>query len=442
MIFNNPFLQRTNQQLKDGHARDLIIIFSIQGFALLTSLGISLIVTNLLGAAAYGAYSFGFSAVNLLAVFCCMGYEQLALKEIPAMQVDGKINFIRGYFLYSLRNVAIVSVLVSLLLFCFSYLFQKPSDELLRCGLWLAIPVLPLIALLNLRLSWLRSFHFNALSQIPDKVIRPALFLVTLLICYFLWKEEMNVTIIILLSGVSIVIAFIVSQLLVANKIGNIVAGIPPAYDRMNWTKVAFSLLLVNGMYFYLSQIQILALGSLKGAKETGVFAIASRLSDLEGYMLFAMNVVLAPMISKLFAENKIRELQKLITSSLRIGFFFSLPIIICFLIFPSLFLGFFGDEFGEGKFALILLTLSQVVNFATGSVGYLLTMTGNQSTAILLLIIASLLTTLLCILLIPALGINGAAIAAAVNNVVLNVLMAIAVKRKTGINATLLNFK
>jgi O-antigen/teichoic acid export membrane protein len=158
--------------------------------------------------------------------------------------------------------------------------------------------------------------------------------------------------------------------------------------------------------------------------------------------MLFAMNVVLAPLISKLFAENNVQELQRVIRNSLRIGFLVSLPLIICFLFFPGFFLSFFGDEFGSGKFALIMLTISQVVNFATGSVGYLLTMTGHQRTAIQLLVLCALLTTLLSVLLIPDYGINGAAVAAATNNIVLNVLMAIAVYKKIGINSTLLSFK
>ncbi len=55
------------------------------------------------------------------------------------------------------------------------------------------------------------------------------------------------------------------------------------------------------------------------------------------------------------------------------------------------------------------MLTISQVVNFATGSVGYLLTMTGHQRTAIQLLVLCALLTTLLSVLLIPKFGVNGA---------------------------------
>ncbi len=441
--FTKKFFENNPESVSQRkYVREILMIFCIQGFALVSSLAISLLITNLLGAAAYGAYSYGFSWVNLLAVFSCMGYEQLALKEIPSYRVQERSDFIRGYFLHSMKMVLIVSVLVSAMLFGVSWFLRQPADEMLRKSLWLAAPVLPVIALINLRLSWLRSFHFNVQSQLPDKVIRPAIFLLSVLGCYWLWKDDLNVWLIILLSAGSIVIALLAGNFFIRKKITGAIGVIPPAYLRWQWTKVAFSLLLVNGIYFYLSQLQIIAIGSLRGAKDTGIFAIAVRLSDLEGYLLFAMNVVLAPVISKLFAENNLPELQRVITNSLRIGFLFSLPIIVCFLFFPTFFLGFFGDEFGEGKFALILLTISQVVNFATGSVGYLLTMTGHQRTAIKLLFLCALLTTLLSILLIPRYGVSGAAIAAATNNIVLNVLMAIAVHRKIGINSTLLYFK
>ncbi|MEO5673912.1 MAG: oligosaccharide flippase family protein [Chitinophagales bacterium] len=422
--------------------RDILVVFCIQGFALITSLAISLIITNLLGAAAYGTFSYGFSWVNLLAVFSCMGYEQLALKEIPSYRLQQRGDLIRGYFRHSIKMVAIVSVATSLLLFAATFYFNIPEDDILRKGLWLAIPVLPLIAFINLRLSWIRSFHFNALSQLPDKVVRPAIFLAAIAVGYFILKENLSIHIVIILSGASILAAYVISKYLTAKKIESEFREIPPSFLRWQWTKVAFSLLLVNGIYFYLSQLQIILLGSLTDARSTGIYAIASRLSDLEGYMLFAINVVLAPVISRLFAEKSMAELQRVITSSLRIGFMLSLPVIICFLFFPLFFLNFFGDEFGDGEFALILLTISQVVNFATGSVGYLLTMTGHHRSAIQLLILCALLTTLLSILLIPDFGVNGAAIASATNNIVLNVLMAIVVYRRLGINATLLNWK
>src|SRR5438552_13912222 len=112
------FIQQLRKNFLTAHSRELFIVFTIQVFALLSSLAISLLITNLLGAAAYGAYSYGFSWVNLLAVFSCMGYEQLALKEIPSYRVQQRNDFIRGYFRHSVKMVLTVSVLVSAVLFC------------------------------------------------------------------------------------------------------------------------------------------------------------------------------------------------------------------------------------------------------------------------------------------------------------------------------------
>jgi O-antigen/teichoic acid export membrane protein len=432
----------TREWLFSHHAKELLFVFSIQAFSLIASLAISLIITNILGAAAYGVFSYGFSWVNLLAVFSCMGFEQLALKELPAYRVQGRKDLMHGYFRYAMKRILFISIVVSLALFLLSWLTMQPKDDMLRKGLWLAIPVLPVIAMINLRFSWLRSFQFNVLSQFPDKLLRPLLLLIFLGFSFFFFRDSLNVWMVIIMSGISIVLALLVGNYYVRKKVLSSIVAIPPSYEKLQWSKVAFSLFMVNGIYFYLSQLQILVLGSFRGAAETGVYAIASRLSDLEGYMLFSLNVVLAPIISKLFAEGKIVELQSVITRSLWFGFFFSLPVIISFLFFPAFFLHLFGDEFTSGTFVLVLLTLSQVVNFATGSVGYMLTMTGHHKAAIRLLVLCALLTTALSFLLVPTFGKNGAAIAAATNSVVLNVLMSIAVYKKTGINSTLLRIR
>ncbi len=441
-FFRSITIADIREWLQGRHARDLLFVFSIQVFSLIASLLISLTITNLLGAAAYGIFSYGFSWVNLLAVFSCMGYEQLALKELPAYKVENKLGLMRGYFRYATKRILIISITLSVVLFLFSYLLEHPEDHLLRRGLWLALPALPIIAMINLRFAWLRSFQFNTLSQLPDKVLRPLLLLLLLWVGYFFYGPSMNVWMVITMSVASILVALLTGNNFVNRKVVTVVLGAEPAFDKAAWNKTALSLLMVNGIYFYLTQVQILILGSFRGASETGVFAIATRLSDLEGYMLFALNVVMAPLISKLYSEGKISELQSVITRSLWFGFLFSAPLIFCFLCYPEFFLGLFGEEFEEGSFVLILLTLSQIVNFSTGSVGYMLTMTGHHKIAMQILAVCALITTGLSFLLIPVYGMEGAAISAASNNVVLNVAMAIAVFRKTGINSTLFRIK
>src|SRR5580765_3568470 len=100
-LFKSLTWKNIRDWLKSRHARELFLVFSIQAFSLFASLAISLIITNLLGAAAYGIFSYGFSWVNLLAVFSCMGFEQLALKELPSYQVQNRLDLMKGYFIYA-----------------------------------------------------------------------------------------------------------------------------------------------------------------------------------------------------------------------------------------------------------------------------------------------------------------------------------------------------
>jgi O-antigen/teichoic acid export membrane protein len=80
LIEQKIFGADTSTMVQGGYVKEIAVVFCIQGFALISSLAISLIITNLLGAEAYGTYSYGFSWINLLAVFSCLGYVQRALK--------------------------------------------------------------------------------------------------------------------------------------------------------------------------------------------------------------------------------------------------------------------------------------------------------------------------------------------------------------------------
>ncbi|HUM46756.1 MAG TPA: oligosaccharide flippase family protein [Chitinophagales bacterium] len=134
-ILKSLTIKNIREWLNGGHARELVMVFCIQATSLVASLLISLFISNLLGAAAYGVFSYGFSWVNLLAVFSCMGFEQLALKELPAYRVQGRKELIRGYFLYAKRRILLISCSVTAILFFTAYFLQHPADEMLRNGL-------------------------------------------------------------------------------------------------------------------------------------------------------------------------------------------------------------------------------------------------------------------------------------------------------------------
>ena len=96
--------------------------------------------------------------------------------------------------------------------------------------------------------------------------------------------------------------------------------------------------------------------------------------------------------------------------------------------------LSMFGDSFTAASGALRILLLGQLVNAATGSVGSLLTMTGHERAAAVVLAVAAAAQIALGLVLIPRLGAEGAALANTASLVGWNAVMAVLVWKKLGI--------
>lgn len=94
-----------------------------------------------------------------------------------------------------------------------------------------------------------------------------------------------------------------------------------------------------------------------------------------------------------------------------------------------------FGDgrEFLVGMDSLFILLIGQLISVLCGSVLVLLNMTGNQWTVQTILVTAAILNIMLNAILIPNLGIEGAAWATTISTIFWNVWGIRAVRKKLG---------
>ena len=120
---------------------------------------------------------------------------------------------------------------------------------------------------------------------------------------------------------------------------------------------------------------------------------------------------------------------------SVRIMLLVSVPVTLFILLFPEWLMSMFGDAFTAAATALMILTIGQFVNIATGSVGYLLSMTGNETKVRDNVVISGILSVALGIILIPYYGVIGAAIAYACGVASQNLLGVYQVKKYLGFN-------
>jgi O-antigen/teichoic acid export membrane protein len=167
--------------------------------------------------------------------------------------------------------------------------------------------------------------------------------------------------------------------------------------------------------------LNTLLVGALVSLKAAGIYTAATRLLVLGNFALLAVINVVGPQISDLLTRenrDRARVVYQTATSWLMLLTF---PVYFILAVFSPLLLRVFGPEFVAGRTALLILSLAMLVSMATGPVDVVLLMGGKSSWNLLNTAVALVLNVALNLLLLPHLGIEGAAIAWAVSIVVNN---------------------
>ena len=138
-------------------------------------------------------------------------------------------------------------------------------------------------------------------------------------------------------------------------------------------------------------------------------------------------------MFASLYKEGKIDQLRKLSRLACRANIAAAMiPVFVC-VVFPEFVMQLFGNEFVTAAPLLVVLSLGQLVNVATGSVGFLLIMSGNERTMKYITIVSSILSLTLLVTLSHWHGVLGAAWAMAVGLAIQNLAALYYVKRYLG---------
>jgi O-antigen/teichoic acid export membrane protein len=143
---------------------------------------------------------------------------------------------------------------------------------------------------------------------------------------------------------------------------------------------------------------------------------------------------MVAPKFSELFHAGKIADLFYVAKRSAKLIFWTTVPILLGLLVLgKSLLVSVFGPEFALAYPSLVCLVLGQAVNSISGSTGHFMNMTGHQSNLRNIMMIAAVNNVVLNLILIPFVGIFGAALAAMASVSLWNVWTLIFIKRKYG---------
>ena len=175
--------------------------------------------------------------------------------------------------------------------------------------------------------------------------------------------------------------------------------------------------------------------GAYVPPEELAILAVAQRTAMLTSFVLMAVNLVVAPKFAALYIQGKSEQLENIALKATKLMVLFALPIIGFMLIFPEWLMWLFGEQYKSGANLLRILALGQFVNVMTGSVGYLLSMSGHERDLRNVVFISGPMAIILALVLTPLYGVTGAAVATAFALASQNLLAVGMVKRRLGFN-------
>lgn len=175
-------------------------------------------------------------------------------------------------------------------------------------------------------------------------------------------------------------------------------------------------------------------LAAFEHGTQLDAYAAAARVSQVLLLFLTSLNLVFSPFAADLHARGERERLDELFKRSTRWALTATLPLLIVLFVAADDVLRAFSGRFEAGDGALRILLAGQAANVATGSVGFILIMTGFTWLDLVDNVVGVVLLVGLAVGLTAAFGIEGTATAAALSIAALNVVRLVQVRARIGI--------
>lgn len=161
-----------------------------------------------------------------------------------------------------------------------------------------------------------------------------------------------------------------------------------------------------------LEWIDVLVVAAFRSPAEAGVYALCTRIVRAGLVVETAVRVAVAPRIATLLGKGDVGAASVLFTAMTRVVILASWPLFLVLIVFAPTVLGVFGEGFASGGPALVILSVAMMLRLATGIVQSLLLMGGRSHYQMGNKMAAVVVNLGLNLLLVPAYGIVGAAVA------------------------------
>jgi O-antigen/teichoic acid export membrane protein len=278
-----------------------------------------------------------------------------------------------------------------------------------------------------------RGFGHILQAYIPGFLARPAIFLGLVAALYYAAQTiTASLTMMCMLAVVAAVTLYQWIRIVRSPPAG------PPntrtKWHWRHWLAVSLPVLLVEGQYLLLSNLDIIMLKHWVAPNEIAKYFAAARTIAPLTFIYFAVSAVASHQLAKAHSAGDRDQLTGNMRRYITCTFWPTVAGLFVIMVIGQFLLDLYGKGFREGYSLFPILAVGILFQAATGPLRHLLMMTGNQNALAQTLTASTLLNIVLNVLLIPHWGIAGAAIATSASLSAACLSMAAVAYRRLGI--------
>ena len=434
-----PPASDTDARLTRRLARGAAGTFALNVASSVLNLLIAVVLTRVLSLPDYGLVVFVIAVVMLLSVPAGLGLDRLLTRRVAVHDRRGELADARAVVSGS-RTLALAAAgLIGAGAAIVTLIASAGVASPVAIAMWVGLAALPLATWNRVQQGATLGMRRIVAAQAPEMLVRPLAFISFVGLAVLIVGIPLSPQLVLGLFVLSFGCAVAIGTLFLVRGM-RAPGGSAGAKRTFPSIRSAASFAILSGAAVINNQAGIILLGILATTELSGLYGAAARLALLIPFALTAINAVLSPTAARLWDAGRLEELRRLVTLSARVTLVCSLPPTLAFILFGGWFLDLaYPPAFRAAAPALAILSLGQLANAAMGSAGALLTMAHRERQAAFGVSIGAGVTVVASVLLIPVMGVEGAAWAGALSLATWNVWLAVMTRRELGIDSTAL---
>jgi O-antigen/teichoic acid export membrane protein len=413
-------------------------VFLVRVGSALVALGSQVLLARWMGSFEFGIYIYVWTWVLMIGALSDVGLSSAARRFIPEYIELKSFDRLRGFLAGSRWLAFAIATVIGAVGALGVTLLAPWLDHFVIIPLYLACVTIPIYGVVQVQAGIAQSYDWPNLALMPFYIWRQLAITVLMGAIWLIGAPTSAVTAMIVAVATTWAVTMVQLGLLNRRLKEEVPAG-PKIYEAKTWLATSMPIFVVEGFYLLLTYVDIISIEHFGSPHDVAVYYAGARLLAIVAFVYFAIAGATTHKFTEYHVAGDRQRLASFFRETVRWTFWPSLVACAAILALGRPLLSLFGAGFESGYGVMFILAIGMLARAAVGPAERLLNMLGERKQCAAVYAIAFAINLTLCVILIPRIGIEGAAIATSTALIAESILFYWVAKRRLGFHLFIL---